>query len=102
MYDFVANDTLSKLKVTCVKRSDGSPVDLTGSTVNLKFRSGSGSIQNRPMVLSDPVNGKVEYTFIAGELIADDLTAEVEITNAGGFIMSSLSFVKHRVRPKLV
>jgi hypothetical protein len=102
MYDFVTNDTVSKLKVTCVKRSDGTPVDLTGSTINLKFRCGPGAIITRAMGVTSAVNGQAEYTFAVGELQADDLTGEVEITTAGGFIMSSLTFVKHRVRPKLV
>lgn len=102
MYDFVTADTLSKLKVTCVKRSDGSPVDLTGSTINFKFRCGPGAIITRAMGITSAVNGQAEYTFAAGELAADDLSGEVEITTAGGFVMSSLTFIKHRVRAKLV
>jgi hypothetical protein len=100
-YDLVQNDTGSKLVIACVKRSDGQPVDLTGATVTLKFRSGPSAILTQAMTVTDATNGIAEYQFLTGELLADEFKAEVEVLDAGGKLLSSLSFIQHRVRPKL-
>ena len=53
------------------------------------------------MTVTDAINGIAEYTFPTGELLADELKAEVEVLDATAKLLSSLSFISHRVRPKL-
>lgn len=53
------------------------------------------------MIVTDATNGIAEYQFPTGELLADEFVAEVEVVDSGGKLLSSLSFIKHRIRPKL-
>ncbi len=101
-YQFVAGDTGSKLKVTCKNDADSSVINLTGSTVKLKWKDSGGTLQTKTMtVLTPATNGQAEYQFAANELYAGTVNFEVEITDSGGKIIRSLDVIVEKVRAAL-
>ena len=101
-YQFVANDTGSKLKVTCKNDADSTVIDLTGATVKLKWKNSSGILQTKTMtVLTPATNGQAEYQFLIGELFSGTMDFEVEITDSGGKITRCLDLIAEKVRAAL-
>ena len=98
---FVSGDTGSKLEVTCKDDDTGVVIDLTGSTVKLKWDDVAGALQTKTMTITDATNGIVEYQFLATELIAPQMKFEVEITDSGGFVLHSLELIREAVREAL-
>lgn len=80
MADFVVGDSESKLVARLIRR-DGSLVDLTGKSVNLKFRIGSVTHAAVGMtVLSPPTAARAEYKFSSADLSEEGIMyAEVEV-----------------------
>ena len=101
MVDFVNDDTGSVLKVTC-KDNTNTVIDLTGSSVNLRWKSRIGIVQTKVMTLDgDPTTGIATYKFLAGELIQPHMEFEVEVTDSSGFIISNLNLITVNVRKGL-
>lgn len=98
MADFVAGDTGSKLEVTCQKNSDGSVINLTGSTVTLQWKDKAGVLVEKVMTITDAVNGIAEYQFAADELVAPLMHFQVKITDASGKVLHSLELIRETVR----
>jgi len=71
--DFVIRDNNSKLRVTCLKR-DGNVFNLTGYTVQLKYRIGSTDHSVKSMTVVDADNGIAEYVLAQGIGIVIDAT----------------------------
>lgn len=97
-YDFVSDDTGSVLQVTCVKKSDGSAINLTGATVTLRWYSSSKVIVERPMTIVTPLSGICTYQFVAGELYAPAMSFEVEVLDNSGKKTSMLEPIAVKVR----
>lgn len=98
---FVAGDTGSKLKVTCQDDDSGNAINLTGSTVKLKWDDADGALQTKTMTITDAVNGIAEYQFLASELFSRQMKFEVEITDSGGKVLHSLELIRENVREVL-
>ena len=98
---FVSGDTGSKLEVTCKDDDTGVVIDLTGSTVKLKWLDAAGALQTKTMTITDAVNGVVDYQFLATELISTQMKFEVEITDSGGKVLHSIELIREDVRAVL-
>lgn len=85
-YELVANDTASKLKVTCVDQ-DSVVINLTGATVELLWRSNAGVLVTRSMTVVDALNGIAEYQFADGELFAPQMAFRVKITDVSSKVL---------------
>jgi BppU N-terminal domain len=100
-FDFVTGDTGSRLVVTCLYNDTGLPINLTGTIVKLNYTSNSGTLYTRNMTVLDTVAGIAEYRFAAGELLAPVITAEVEVTDNMGVILTSLDVLSLSVRQQI-
>ena len=98
---FVENDTGSKIEVTCKNDVDNSVIDISSSTLVLKWVNATGDLQSKAMTITDGANGVAEYLFTAAELEAGTMSFEVEITT-GGLIISNLDLINVDVRTELV
>lgn len=99
-YEFVQSDTGSKLQVTCKNDNDNSVIDLSNSTLELKWVDAAGALQTKTMTVTDAANGVAEYLFSGSELEAGKMSFEVEITTAGK-VISNLDLIKVTVRAEL-
>lgn len=99
---FVEGDTGSKLRITCKDEDSGAIIDLTGSTVKLRWRTSGGALIIKTMTIVPPTtNGIAEYLFLADELESILMRFEVEITNAGGDILTNIDPLYEPVRKRL-
>ena len=98
---FVSGDTGSKLEVTCINNDTGLLIDLTGSTVALKWLDAADTLQTKTMTVTDDVGGVAEYAFLANELISKQMKFEVEITDGGGNVLHNLELIRESVREAL-
>jgi len=98
---FVSGDTGSVLQVTCRDNDSNDVIDLTGSTVRLKWMDAASDLQTRTMTISNPTGGVVTYQFQSGELFAKQMKFEVEVTDSGGSVLHSLSLLREDVRGAL-
>ncbi len=98
---FVSGDTGSKLEVTCKDDDTGVVIDLTGSTVKLKWLDAADALQTKTMTITDAVNGVADYQFLANELIETQMKFEVEITDAVSDVLHSLELIRENVREVL-
>lgn len=99
-YELVAGDTGSKLVVTIVDNGDGTAVDLTGATVNLRWRANRSVVVVGPkdMTVTDAPGGIAEYLFEATELVAGIMEFEVEVIDAQARKVRNLAPIVERVR----
>jgi hypothetical protein len=101
-YKFVAGDTGSVLRVTCTNDSDGTAINLTGSTVVLRwFNRATEAVIEQTMTLVTPASGICSYQFAAGELVSPSMAFEVKITDGSGKVIRSLNLLNEAVREKL-
>jgi len=98
---FIANDTGSVLEVTCQNDSDSSAINLTGATVTLRWNNIAGTTVEQAMTITNATGGVAQYQFTAGELEEGTTSYEVEITDSGGDIITSLKRLREKVGPKL-
>lgn len=103
--DLVANDTGTQLSITLKKRKTLQLIDLTDATVRLKWRIDGAALVTRVMTIVDAAGGVATYQFADGELTAvpfgSTLTAEVEVTDAAGKILTGLTPIELKVRAKV-
>ena len=97
----VSGDTGSELEVTCKDDDTGLVINVTGSTVKLKWIDKAAALQTRTMTITDAVNGIVKYRFLAPDLIAKQMKFEVEITDSGGDVLRILDLIRENVREAL-
>jgi hypothetical protein len=100
-YDLVTGDTGSKLVVTITDSDTGAAVDLTSCTVRFRWADAAGAIVNRTATILNPANGKAEYQFAAGEIIAPEMQIEVEVTDGTGAVVTGTELIKLTVREEL-
>lgn len=81
------NDTRAAIKAT-LKNTDGTPVNLTGATVQfIMARSNGVVLINRQAVVQDAPNGMVWFVFEPGETAeAGTFRAEFQVTYLDGRI----------------
>jgi hypothetical protein len=102
LFDFVAGDTNSVVRVTIVNKQTRVVVDLTGSTVNFIFSIGTGPTKSAVMTILSPATaGVCEYQFVAGDLVAGTMSAAIQVTFADTTILSQLDSFTFQVRAKL-
>ena len=97
-FSFVEADTASKLRVTCKNKGTGNAINLTGSTVQLQWKTRKGTFVEKAMTLTDPTNGIAEYQFVVGELESPAMKFEVEITDGTSKVFRSLDVLYELVR----
>ena len=101
-YLLVSGDTLSKLQVTCENDVDSTAIDLTGHTVDLQWHNAAGVLVTKLMTNDDPVNGIASYQFASAELISDQMSFQVRITNtSSGKLMHNITLLNVPVRKVL-
>lgn len=107
MADFVVGDTNIKLVATCLRR-DGSFVDLTGLTVQLKWRiNGILHPPAQMTILSPATAGRVEYNFQPGDVnLSGIMYTEIEVISGSISvppikIISSSVVIEFTVRDKV-
>lgn len=98
---FVSGDTGSKLEVTCKDDDTGLVIDLTGSTVKLKWLDIVKALQTKTMTITDAINGIAEYQFLANELFGRQMKFEVEITDSGGEVLRNIELIRESCRRAL-
>lgn len=99
-YDFVEDDTNSKLKVTCTRDDTGAAINLTGATVTLKYKINAGTLATKTMSVEDTTGGVASYTFTSDELAPGIMVAEVQV-ESGGKVVSSLEPMRFTIRERL-
>jgi len=99
-FKLVTGDTGSSVQFTCVDNDTGLPIGLVGATVRLRWKDGA-TVVTKTMTIIDAANGIVKYTFLAGEIVEPSMKFEVEITDGGGLVISSLTLVELKVRKEL-
>jgi len=100
-YDLVTGDTGSKLIVTIMDSDSGTVVDLTSCTVRFRWENETGEIVNRTATIPTPANGKAEYLFSAGEIIAPRMKIEVEVTDGTSLVVTGTNLIELSVREEL-
>ncbi len=102
IYDFVAGDTNSVVRVTIVNKQTRAVIDLTSATVLFIYTIDTGSTQSRTMtVLAPATAGVCEYQFVTGDLVAGTMIANIEVTFLDATILSQLDSFTFEVRAKL-
>jgi hypothetical protein len=100
MSDFVANDTASSLLVACTDDA-GAVIDLTGSTVKLRWQEAVGTIADKTMTIVSAAAGTCSYKFVDGDLYAPGMAFEVKITDSSGYILRNQNLITVTVRDDL-
>lgn len=96
----MAGDTASSLAVACVDDS-GTAIDLTGCSVNLRWKDEVGAVQTKAMTVSDATAGECTYQFGADELFSPGMSFEVEIEDISGKKLSNVDLISVTVREQL-
>lgn len=102
-HQFVAGDTGSKLRVTCIDDATGLPIDLTGATVTLRWRNSAATntLEKTMTKVAPETGGIAEYQFATGELYAKEMRFEVKIVDAGGKELNALDLLVEKIREPL-
>ena len=101
-FKFTQSDTGSTLEITCQNDSTGAVINLTGSTVALRYKIAGGALQTKSMTLDgDPTTGKATYTFLANELTPGTFIGDATITDAGALTISSLENIVEEIKSRL-
>jgi hypothetical protein len=106
-FDFVESDTLTTLKSQLFDEETGQPLDLTGGSASLRMKTQRPSDgawsqpQDRGMTITDQSNGKVEYQFQQGELLAGLMRLEATATMASGRSITTKRYTEFTIRPRL-
>ena len=101
-FKFVESDTGSTLEITAKDDATGVVIDLTGSTVSLRYRIQGGSLQTKAMTLDgDPTTGKATYKFLSGELTPGEFIGDVTITDASTETVSSLENIVLEIKSRV-
>lgn len=99
--EFVSSDTGSTLRITCKDNRTGTAIDLTGSTVSLRWLGAGGVLVSRTMTIVTALSGIAEYKFVANELIPGIVNFEVQILDGAGFVLRNLTLLREEVRTVL-
>lgn len=102
--DFVAGDQ-TLLRATFRNRQNKTLVDLTGATVRLIWRIDGGTKVTRVMTIVDAPGGVASYQFAGDEITSiaygSTMTAEAEVTDAGGRVLTQVKVMEFKIRAKV-
>lgn len=101
MVDLVTGDTGSILTVTCNDSAAGTAINLTGATVKVRWEDATGVLVLKTMTIENASGGIASYQFASGEIFAPKMKFEIEITDAGGKIVTNLALIELTVREQL-
>ncbi len=102
IYNFVAGDTNSVVRVTIVNKQTRAAIDLTNATVLFIFSIDGGATKSATMTVLPPATaGVAQYQFVTGDLVAGVMIANIEVTFADTTILSQLDSFTFQVRAKL-
>lgn len=96
----VSGDTGTVYQVTCKDDQTKAVIDLTGSSILLRWRSATDTIIERPMTIANATGGIVTYQFATGEIISPVMRLEIQITDASGNVLTSKNRLRESVRKK--
>jgi hypothetical protein len=105
-YDFVVGDTLARIDVQFIGQ-DGTPPDISGATVELRYRMLLGEERvrgariRRTMTLDDGPSAQAHYQLQAEDLVEGVMRCEFLITLQDLREASSLEFTDFLVRARL-
>lgn len=100
-FTFVSGDTDSTLEITCTDTADPAvAINLANCTVRLYWQVGDVE-RGGTMTVTDAANGVAEYTFVTGDLLAGTMTAEVEIEDTSGHILTCQDVLEYAVRERI-
>jgi hypothetical protein len=98
----IAGDTITRVRATCKDANTSAIVDLTSTTVKLKYRINDGVLQTRTMtVVSPPTSGIVEYQFVTGDLTEGWFVGEIEITDNASLKINTSSKIFMDIEAKV-
>lgn len=106
-FDFVENDTLTKVTSQLVDQDTGEPLNLSGGSALLRFkfrRPGDGAWSaptDRNLTVTDATNGRVEYQFLTGELLAGVMRLEASASLATGKSITTKRYTDYTIRARL-
>lgn len=101
VFKFVESDTGSTLEITATDDSTGVIIDLTGSTVSLRYRISGAALQTKAMTLDpSPTTGKATYKFLTTELTPGKFVGDVTITDSGSETISSLQNIIFNIKAR--
>jgi len=99
--DYVENDTGTVHGPVRMVDKAGAVIDATGGTARLKYKINGLALQTKTMTINSPsTDGKVQYQFLAGELIKGVMIGEVEFTDSSGAIITELCQFRRVIRAK--
>lgn len=102
MDNFVESDTQPFLEISCFDRATKLPLDLTGTTVKLRFKvENQGKLERDMTIVGAPTDGVAKYQFAAGELTPGRLSYEVTIIDGSGLELTSLEVRFFDVRERI-
>ena len=76
-------------------------VNLTGATVLLRWKLGTGAVTESALTITDAVNGVVQYQFSIPFAESGSLQYEAVVNDATGNIYTNLAIQKFAIRAKL-
>lgn len=101
MADFITEDTLPYIEITFLDYKTKLPLDLSGGTVQLRFKIGNmGVIERLMTVTGAPSAGVARYQFAAGELTPGPMYYEATIIS-GGLEITSREIGYYDVRARI-
>ncbi len=102
MANFVEGDTESALRITCIDSVTSNVLNLSSSTIKIRWKTKLGVVKLKDMEIIDAIKGVVQYQFLAGELEPPEMSFDVIITNnLTNKIVTCENLVKILVRNKI-
>lgn len=101
MYNFVEGDTGSAIQVKCLDTVSSAPIDLTDSTVKIRWVTKAKVTKLKDMIILDEIAGIVQYNFGVGELEPPSMSFDVIITGADSKIVTCKDIIQVTVRKHL-
>jgi hypothetical protein len=101
MYNFVEGDTGSAIQVKCIDTVSSAPINLTGSTVKIRWVTKAKVTKLKNMIILDAPAGIVQYNFDVGELEPPSMSFDVVITDANTKIVTCKDIIQVTVRKHL-
>ncbi len=100
--ELVKGDKGSKITVTCLNNQTGAVINISGKTVELRFKIGGGTLLTKTMTVTDGPNGVAEYQFTDTDLNdSGELSYEVRISPAAADQATSVELGRITVRAPL-